>query len=247
MYEYQDKFRVVIPYLGSQVIDRLAPKEQVSKIIGLEYNQKSVDKANERICPKAKFYQCDLEGENFEEELKRILGENGVDKLDFLNLSMVVLHLNNPTALFRILRKYLRKGGVFVKDIDDGLNLSYPDPHEYIDHSFRIALRDEESGYRMSGRQIFYCLKSAGFSNIKLEKCGLSTAGLDYDGRQALFDIYFEWILVDSVQMAKKHPNSQELKDDAEWIKKNYKDIEDMFLQDNYFFNGGFMIFTAEK
>lgn len=233
---------------GNHVIDRLGSKEEVFKIIGLEYNQEAVNYANSLGCSKASFYQCDLESLDFEEKLVDILNQNNVSKVDFINLSMVILHLNDPFVVLKVLRKYVNKNGIiFVKDIDDGLNIAYPDPEGFVERAVRICLRNEDSGYRLSGRQVFNYLKLAGFKDIKMEKCGLSTIELDYDGRQALFDTYFEFVLGDLEIMAKKYKNNVEIQDDYKWLVKNYTNIESMFLQEHFFFNLGFIIFTAKR
>lgn len=233
---------------GTLIIDRLGAKSEVSKIIGLEFNQSAVDYANNIGCSKAKFFQCDLESSDFEEKLKKILHDNDIEKIDFINMSMIVLHLSNPFSVLKILRKYIHKDGIIlVKDIDDGLNIAYPDPNGYIEKTVKICLRNEDSGYRLSGRQVFNYLKLAGFTDIKMEKIGLTTIELDYDGRQALFDTYFEFVLGDLELMANKYKNNKEVQEDLKWLREEYLNIESMFLQDNFFFNLGFMLFSGKR
>lgn len=234
---------------GTLIMDRLGKKEQIKKIIALEYNKDLVNKANGKYdLSKFLCYQCDIESEDFEKHLQDILKENGLTSFNIINLSMIVLHLKNPNKLFKILRKYLQKDGyIVIKDIDDGLNLAYPDDANEFERCFKICLTNEESGYRHSGRQIYTFLVNAGFKGIKLEKMGISTVGMDFDDKQAMFNIYFDFILGDLAIMSKKYPNNNDVQENYKWLLNNFSNLEDKFHENNFMFNLGTIIFTARK
>ncbi len=197
---------------------------------------------------KFKCYQCDLEDDNFEHTLLGILKQNNITSFSIINMSMIVLHLKNPGKLIKILRKYLQKGGyIIVKDIDDGQNFAYPDEENAFDRCFKICLTDEESGYRYSGRQIYTLLTNAGYNQIKLEKMGINTIGMDFDEKQAMFNIYFDFVLGDLAIMAKKYPNDKTIQDNLKWLSTTFSDLEDKFHENNFVFNLGTMIYTAKK
>ena len=161
---------------------------------------------------------------------------------------MVILHLKNPYRLLKVLRGYLAKGGmIIIKDIDDGLNLAYPDDTKDFERIINICVSNDTSGYRHSGRQIYTLLKHAGYSQVCLEKMGLSTVGMDYDDRAALFDTYFSFILEDLKIMRERYPEEESIREDYEWYRKNYEAMEERFQDDAFFFTLGFIIYTARK
>ena len=185
---------------GDLVMDRIGGRQEVKVLVGLEYDADSVVVANEihgSENPLIKFYQCDLESPDFNKQLSDIASECGVVSFDIINISMVLLHLNNPYKVVRVVRKFLADDGVMIiRDIDDGINYAYPDPEGNFDRVYRICRDNETSGYRHSGRQIYSILRKCGLENIKLERAGLNSIGMCYSDKQALFDTYFSFIIL---------------------------------------------------
>jgi len=134
---------------------------------------------------------------------------------------------------------------IIIKDIDDGLNFAFPDPEGSFERVFNICEADERSGYRKSGRQIFTFLNKLQLKNIKLEKAGLNTIGMDFNERSALFNIYFPFILEDLEILVDKYPNYAQLREDLEWYSENFNNIEEKFHESDFIFNLGMMLFTA--
>ncbi len=232
---------------GKMIADRVVSKGCVGKLVGLEYNQGAVDAANARFgSENARFYQCDIEDQGFERRLVEIMEENGIDAFDFVNISMVILHLKNPYKMMRSVRKHLAKDGVMiVKDIDDGLNFAYPDEDGSFDRVYRICNENETSGFRHSGRQVYTYMKRCGLKDIEICKSGLNTIGMDYNEKQALFDTYFSFILEDLKIMIDRHPDSERVKEDYDWYSENYDELEERFHSEDFIFSLGFMIYTA--
>ncbi len=234
---------------GDHIIDRLGSKSEVSRIIGIEYIQDAVDIANNKYSESnARFYSCDIEAVDFETRLSEIKKKENITSFDLINLSMIILHLKNPSKLLKILRKHLSADGtIIIKDIDDGLNLAHPDSNGDFERVFDICSRLETSGYRKSARQIPTYLLTAGFTRVCIEKIGVNTLNMNYDERQALFDTYFRFVLEDCDIMANKYPTNVSINDDNKWLKETYATLEDAFHDHGFFFNLGFMMFTAKK
>lgn len=235
---------------GDFIMDRLANCDKLDKLIGLEYDAKSVQAANERYGEENKiaFFKLDLEREDFADELEEITEEQGIKKFNVINISMVLLHLKAPYKLLKKLRKFLSDDGVMIiKDIDDGLNLAYPDEKGEFAKVIEICKKNETSGFRESGRQIYTLLSRAGYKKVTLGKQGLTTAGMDFEQRSALFDTYFSFIMEDLKIMRNKYPDDKRIAADYEWYKNSYDDLEEKFQDDAFFFSLGFMIFTAQK
>lgn len=233
---------------GAFIMDRMGNRSEVTKIIGLEYDEQAVQYANAMFGEKCKFYQCDVEAEDFVDRLDDIFAENDVEKVDVINVSMLILHLKNPAKLLKILRRRLKNDGrIIIKDIDDGLNFCYPDPDGKFARAIEICSMDHDAGFRLSGRQVYTLLVNAGYSDVRLEKACLSTAGFDFDQKQALFDTYFGFILTDMQALAQKHPENKELAENYLWLKENFDDMEDEYHISNFIFNVGFVLFSAGK
>lgn len=235
---------------GDFIMDRIGNSDKLEKLIGLEYDEKSVQIANEKygVNNKIAFYKLDVEDDEFVSGLEDIVDEQGIENFNVINISMVLLHLKSPFKLLKRLRKFLSDDGiVIIKDIDDGMNLAYPDEKGEFARVIAICKRNETSGYRESGRQIYTLLNRAGYKRIALEKTGLNTVGMDYEQRSAVFDIYFSFILEDLKIMKDRYPDDRGIAADYEWYCKAYDDLEEKFQDEAFYFSLGFMIFTAQK
>lgn len=224
--------------------------KDAGKIIGLEYDEAAVKEANamygnpERV----KFYQMDLEADDFEKRLAICLADTGVTEIDIINMSMIVLHLKNALRVFEVLKKYLADDGILiVRDIDDGFNIAYPDTQGDFKRAIDICALNETSGFRHSGRQVYNMLKLSGYDNIILERCGLNTIGFNQFERKLLFDTYFSFIKDDLAIMHDRYPEDKTITDNYNWLQEMYPVLEQKFLDDSFFFNLGFMLFTATK
>ena len=161
---------------------------------------------------------------------------------------MLILHLKSPYKMLKAIRRYLAKGAtVIVKDIDDGFNVAYPDEDGSIQRIYKICKASRTSGYRNSGRQIYTLLMRSGYRDVRFEKMGISTPGMDYEQRSALFDTYFSFILEELKIYVRQHPDDKRAVKDLEWYDRIYEDLEARFQDDNFFFNLGFVLFTAKK
>lgn len=232
------------------IIDRLGGSDNLEKLIGVKYDEQSVQFANEQygIKNKIAFYSLNLESEEFSYDLEDILEEQGITKFNVINLSMVLLHLKSPYKLLKNLRRFLSDDGiVIIKDIDDGLNLAYPDEKGEFARVVEICKKSEKSGFRESGRQIYTLLNRAGYKKVCLEKAGLTTVGMDFEERSALFDTYFSFILEDLKGMRERYPDDKKIKADYDWYQKSYDVLEEKFQDEAFFFSLGFVLFTAQK
>lgn len=235
---------------GDFVMDRIGRSEKVRLMVGFEYDTESVELANKKYGVKGKieFYEQNVEAEDLEDNLTEILDNLGVEKFNVINISMVLLHIKNPYRLLKRLRRFLQKGGmVVIKDIDDGYNVAYPDEDEAFARVVAICARNGTSGYRHSGRQMYTLLKHGGYTDICLEQCGLSTIGMDYDEREALFNTYFSFILEDLKIMMERYPGEKEFEENYNWYSKIYDDLEERFQDEAFYFNLGFVLYTAKK
>ncbi len=235
---------------GAFVHDRIVQCGKVTKLIGLEYDRGFVESSNAKygVEGKIKFFEQNVEEEDFADKLEEYMEEMDVESFNVVNISMLILHLKSPYKMLKSIRRFLERGAtLIVKDIDDGFNMAYPDEDGSIQRIYNICKRSRTSGYRNSGRQIYTLLMRSGYRDVRLEKMGISTPGMDYEKRSALFDTYFSFILEELKIYVKANPEDQRAVKDLEWYDKIYEDLEAKFQDENFFFNLGFVLFTARK
>ena len=235
---------------GDFIMDRLGSDDKTRILIGIEYDEESVKIANDKygVSGKIEFFSRNVEDEDFKESLTDIMEQTETGSFNVINVSMVLLHLKSPYKLLKTLRSVLSDDGLLIiKDIDDGFNIAYPDENGDFSRVTEICAYDEAGGFRKSGRQIYTLLSRAGFSSVNLEKLGMTTVGMDFDRRSALFDTYFSFVLEDLKLMRNRYPNDKKIKSDYEWYRDVYEELEEKFLDKNFFFSLGCMLLTARK
>lgn len=234
---------------GTLVMERLGSRSEVQKIIAIEIDEDTVKKANEQYKDQnIEFYSLDIENKDFLEELYLIMDKNSIEAFDFINISMVLLHVENPERLLWKLRKVLKNNGdIFIRDIDDGFNVAYPDPQDVFKKTMEICANSKESGYRKSGREIYSLLHKSKYTNIKFEKQGITTVGMSMEEKEAFFNTYFSFIIIDAKTHMLNNPADVKVKKEYNWLEDNYDELEEAFYQNDFFFNLGFVIFTAKK
>lgn len=234
---------------GDLIMNRIGSKNVIKKLIGIECDENTVLSANKKYGnDNNKFYCFDLEEDEIEKNIINVMKENNIEEFDIVHISMLILHLKNPYLLLKRIRKLMKNDGIiFIKDIDDGLNLAYPDTYGSFARAFEICSKSEFSGYRFSGREIFTHLRKLGFKDITLKKDGINAIGMTYEEKQTLFDIYFSFIKEDYYLMMKKYFDDEKIKEEYEWYVNTYYQMEEEFLSDSFFFNLGIMIYTAKK
>ena len=233
---------------GTALMNRLGNRAEVRKIIGVEYDALATEKANEKYGgDRASFYCLDVESEDFKAELARIMSENSVEKFDFVNLLAVMSHFKSPYKVLRSIKPFCKRGAiVFIRNIDDGLNICYPDEESKFAHALSLLSKCETTGYRYSGRELFTLLKRAGYHDIELEKSGLNNVSMDYEERAAFCDVIFKFIEQGILRAAEKHPLDTRISAEKRWYEEHYDELEAAFMSDEFFLNFGFMLYTAK-
>ena len=232
---------------GGALMARLGKREEVSKIIGVEFNDSFVEKAKTTFADsKAKFYKLDVESPDFIDELKDIMDEEGIESFDWINILAVMSHLKSPYQLLKSLRKVASRGAVvFIRNIDDGLNFVHPDEKLMFERSFNMIAKCDTTGYRYSGRELFTLLHRSGYKDIVYEKMGINSATMDYSEKEALFDTIFHFLRNGIKVTAQNSPYNQEIQIEKEWLDEHFDELEEQFLASDSLVNFGFLIVCA--
>ena len=231
---------------GTALMNRLGNRPEIDKIIGIEFDPGAVEYANKTYGnDKIKFFTGDIESEDFESQLLRIMDEMSIDKFDFVNMLAIISHLKSPSRLFKVIKKFCRKNAaLLVRNVDDGMNIFYPDENGRFKHAMSLLSQCEATGYRYSGRELYTLMSRRGYKNITLERCGLSTVGMSYDERSAFFDVIFKFIKQGLTTEAANNASAKIIAE-KEWLEEEYDELEEEFLSNEFFMLFGFILFTA--
>jgi SAM-dependent methyltransferase len=234
---------------GKEIISKFECSPNLKSLVGIELDPSLVKKANDIYGSNSiRFFSYDVEDESFDNCLNTIINDMNIDSFNIINISMLLLHLKNPHKLLVKIRKFLSTDGkVVIRDIDDGLNIAFPDDDCDFDRIYDICAKNKTSGVRKNGRQIPIHLMRSGYQNITLVKSGLNTLNMSYDERELLFNIYIRLVFRDIIWMYQQYPNDEAIANDFHWFEDKYEDILEKFLSTEFFFSLGFMTFIATK
>lgn len=234
---------------GSYMMDAIRNIKNVNSFLGVDINMDTIDKANKQFgTENVRFICVDAEKDNLEVILENYLKEKEITGFNVINISMVLLHLLNPEKLLKKLRKFLVKGGtILIKDVDDELELAYPDKNGYFEKAKELSISDPYGGYRLTGRQIPTFLHNSGYKEIELVKVGINTLDMDYDDKEGFFDMCFSYFEDDYELMLRENPNNKTAQAGKKWLEEHYQDLAEEFVLDDFFFSFGILLFKARR
>lgn len=215
------------------------------RLIGLCYNEKAVFEANyDYKTDKIKFFNQDVENEDFEEKLQAYMKEMGIAGFDFVDISMGFLDWKNPFKVIKTIKKYMNKGcRVYVKDVDDGVLMYYPDDGKLFSKFKTFYPLDPLSGFRRSGRRVFSYFKKLHASSIELVHSGIDVTDMTLEEKEKMFFSYFGFIPNDFKIAFNQDPTRKDYKAIIEWCDEYYDTLEEAFMGDSFFFNSGYFIY----
>lgn len=233
---------------GDMLISKIGNRE-ISCYIGVDRSSRQIASAKAKHTNhRYHFFEADIEDDSLEEKLNQEMKIKSIEKFDIINISMVLLHLDDPIRLLTRLHKFLADDGhIIIRDIDDGINFASPDPNNEFERIYKMCSNDEQSGNRRTGRNIYSYLYKAGFKNISLEKQGLSSDGMSNEKKEALFNMYFPFTLKNAEIMMNKYPWNNDYKKDYLWYNECFNRIHEEFLKPEFIFSLGFITYTAKK
>ena len=219
--------------------------DKFDKIIGLCYNEKAVFEANyDYRSEKCRFFEQDVESPDFEDNLIEYMNEMGIDKFDFVDISMGFLDWKNPFKVIKTLKKYMKPGcRVYVKDVDDGVVLYYPDEAKLFSKFKSFYALDPISGFRKSGRRIYSYFNKLHAQSIDLVHSGIDVTDMTIEEKEKMFFSWFGFIPNDFKICYNEDPTREDFKGVIEWCDEYYDNLEETFMEDSFFFNSGYFIY----
>ena len=231
---------------GMLMQDRLRGLQGISYVLGIDSNKERIDRNVARIDNGICDYACiNAESSDFAEQMKALYGGEIVE-FDIAFCSMVLLHTQDPLSVLQNLRYILKEGGkVFIRDIDDGLSVAYPDDNNVFPKILDLSNRAPATGFRHSGRQLSYLLAQAGYRNIRTYIENISTIGKSAQELDLLYSINFDFIPGD-VELAIENGVDGFKPSDKADLDKWLKELKKLFHLNGFFYNMGSVVLTAE-
>ena len=222
-----------------------------SRLLCVDKDTDALKEASERLAgdERITFMHADITKKTFIEKLKDYLAENSMDGFDFIHISAVLLHIKNPRELLKSLREVLsEKGYILVQDEDDGFNTAFQEDNDepsFFSDCFYIWRYSKESGDRFFARKLPIFLKSAGYSDIKLSSCAMTSVDFNGELKEELWDMYFnsDYWVVDSPEYFSKDDAFDKYLD----YKLDHAKMKAKYMRGHTFISIGVLIFTARK
>lgn len=233
---------------GDSAMDRLHGLG-ASMYIGIDVSKKAIEAANRKYGDDAAhFVQYDVTNKALPVDMYSILKQFGVEQVDVIIISLVLLHLEEPDDLLNALYPFLKRGGVlYIKDIDDRDNKASIDPQGIFEKSLAIADHNRESGNRNVGRKIPGWLKTFGYKDITCHLKGLSSRGMTKEQKQALWDTYFGFFTGDTIAECEHTNGSKQSLYDLGWCTFYLPKMYELFMEPSFEYTLGFCVYTATK
>lgn len=225
--------------------------------LGVDSSETALTEAAETLLnfyKETNLIQTNIENETFENDLTNYMQLQNISGFDFVNISSLLLLLQNPQKLLNITKSVLSENGqLFILDIDDRntcWTCRNPEKKEYYDKLYKkameICFNGKTTGNRHSGRNILKMLKSAGFKNFTLlngtneEVHGLCTADMQNEDKEAFASMLFNFI-----KRSVDHPECDE--STKVWYYEYLEELKAGFLDPDLTFSLGYMTFLASN
>jgi SAM-dependent methyltransferase len=221
----------------------------ISKVLGLEYNEKLARLAQERYGnEKFSFYSCDVEQADFPLQLERLCHETGIQTFDVIYLSFVLMHLSSPELLLERLKPFLKDTGyLLIIEPNDQVSQLEPDPQKLLPKFLDILKEDPYAGNRQVGEQLPGLVQTVGYGDITLWNNGISAEAGEPEKKQDIFQTFFSYLPEDVQLLRRAEPNNCRYAAWQNWLQAHYKTLEREILQENSRIFMGLQMLSCRK
>lgn len=211
---------------------------RIAKVIGLDYNQRDIIEAkNSNYGEKFVFYNLNLEKRTCVEEIKNILIENNVDKVDIVFSALTLHHLNNPlTLLLQLYDVFNKDGKIIVRGSDDGGKMCYPN-NELLKELFeRYNKLINSVTDRYNGRKLYKYLYDAGYVNIYMDYNITDTCEKSRAEKEIIYEIGFGFRRNRLKTIAQMNAENSIIINEVEWQLNALDKIKEMFCNREFWY-----------
>ena len=233
---------------GAKTVERFS-SPSVSKVIGLEFNQKLVQKAQEQYGDKRfSFFRLDAEDDSFTLSLRKIMKEENIECFDVIYLSFLLMHLKDTERYLTSLRPFLKKDGkILIIEADDSNSKLNGDGGGLLGDFLSILKKDKYAGNREVGKNIIQTLKKCGYHNISVHYDEISASKGEKEKKEAIFTTFFSYLGEDVSILLSQEPTNLEYKSWKKWLESNYTTLKNLVMDEESEISMGMKILTCSK
>jgi len=140
---------------------RFGLDDEIETVICIDNNREVLERAKELYSnyPHMKFYEVDVEREDYLCKMNEIFSELDISGVDMIFSTELLRYLNNPGAFIRNSRKLLNKSGLFlIREGDDENKMAYPDPDNLLQRVISHSKAIQGMPNYNIGRELPLCL-----------------------------------------------------------------------------------------
>lgn len=226
---------------------RFGLDDDIQNVICIDKNADVLDKARElyKNYPHMKFYQAELQTDDYTTTVRRIFDELGIDGVDMVFTTDLFRYLNNPGSVIRSTRKLLRKdGALIIRDCDDSNKMAYPDEGGVLDRITALCRNTPGMPNYYVGRELPLIIRNGGFKVCDVRLDINTTINMSFEEKEEFFFTTFGSRKSIARQMAERSP---ELKDSVDRLISSVDDLENIFYDMNFWYSESNLIFIAER
>lgn len=233
---------------GAWIRDRISKLEKPCRVVGVEIDTAMAENAKTAF-PEMLTICADAESADFLDNIHKQI-PNDV-RFDLITLSMVLLHVKDVGMVLRNVRELLAPDGyLFIRDMNDELTVSSPDPEGIVKRMLEISDRVPYTGYRHNGAELYTDLRRCGYSRIQaipdvVDVTTVIDGVTEYDIREHLFTTNFKYVKGDADLACIADPDA--FSADCEYVHKNFEKLHRKFHETDYYYRMGTVLFVAQK
>lgn len=224
-------------------------RSEFSHIYGLVNTTEECNLANSTYGnDNIQFYIGNMEHDNFEDEMDQIISNNNIKGFDFVDLTLILRDLSNPSKKLQQVVDRMNSGGiVYVREFDHSCAMAYPDDDNKFEYLLNLIKEDIYSGDFHAGRKVYSQMMDAYLDRITLVNTSISTVDLTRKQKGIMFEALFSYLPREYDAMLQRDPHNKKISDGCDWLKENYHSLKRTFIGDNFFYRSGYMFFYGYK
>lgn len=233
---------------GRNTVTYFSEKE-VSRVIGIEYNEELVLKAqktygNDRFS----FYLHDAEASDFSAFVERIMAENGIERFDVIYLSFVLMHLSDPVSFLKQIRSFLAPDGILLicESYDTATALT-PDPDCLLDGFLAALAYDIYAGNRTVGAALPDMLTQSGYTDMRTAREAIIAHPDDLKKKEDMFAVFFSYLGEDLMLLQSLRPQESCYGEQLSWLSGHYDALHDAVMKRDARFSIGIRVLVCRK
>ena len=231
---------------GNVTVNRFSD-QRYTRIVGIDKSDACIKKAS-TIGGKFQFGVIDVEGKDFTTNMNELTEKVGIKEFNLIYIALVLHHLSDPYKVLRNLRKYLSNNGyIFIRGVDDGSKMCYPDENKYLTKIIDKTLKAPGTGDRLHGRKIYDWLKQSGYHNIQIFSDMRDTSNISYDERENMFQESFSYRINNYRKAWEAEPSNQDSYKNFDEMENLLALFENEFMKESFWYGESDFIGVATK